>query len=114
MRLVRQTAIVAVLAAVPHLLIAQRAAVPPQDPTTLVNAKVVNVRDGKIVFNATIVLRDGKIASVGTGAAAGTTVIDVGGRYVVPGLFDAHTHIANLRAARTALEPCYSGPTDLE
>ncbi|MGQ0643837.1 MAG: amidohydrolase family protein [Gemmatimonadaceae bacterium] len=105
MRSVRQTAIVVVLAAVPHLLIAQRAAVPPQDPTTLVNANVVNVRDGSIVPNATIVLRDGKIASVGTGvAAAGTMVIDVGGRYVVPGLFDAHTHIANLRAARAALE----------
>ncbi len=105
MRPVRQTAIVVVLAAVPHLLIAQRAAVPPQDPTTLVNANVVNVREGKIVPNATIVLRDGTIASVGTGAAAaGTMVIDVGGRYVVPGLFDAHTHIANLRAARTALE----------
>lgn len=104
MRPVRQTAIVTVLAAVPHLLIAQRAAVPPQDPTRLVNANVVNVRDGKIVPNATIVLRDGKITSVGTGAAAGTKVIDVGGRYVVPGLFDAHTHIADLRAARTALE----------
>jgi imidazolonepropionase-like amidohydrolase len=31
-------------------------------------------------------------------------VIDARGRYVVPGLIDAHTHIANLRAARTALE----------
>ena len=26
------------------------------------------------------------------------------GRYVVPGLIDAHVHIANLRALRTALE----------
>lgn len=95
----------AALAALPQILVAQRTSVPPQDPTTLVNANVVNVRDGRIVPNAKVVLRDGKIASVGTGAApAGTTVIDVGGRYVVPGLFDAHTHIANLREARTALE----------
>lgn len=105
MRSVRETAIVVVLAAVPHLLLAQRAAVPPQDPTTLVNANIVNVLDGTIVPNATIVLREGKIVSVGAGAAAaGTTVIDVGGRYVVPGLFDGHTHITNLRAARTAVE----------
>jgi imidazolonepropionase-like amidohydrolase len=66
---------------------------------------VVDVRDGRVVPNATVVLREGKIASVGSGAPpAGFTVIDARGRYVVPGLIDAHTHIANLRAARTALE----------
>jgi imidazolonepropionase-like amidohydrolase len=71
----------------------------------LVNANIVNVRDGKIITNATVLLRDGKISAVGSGApAAGAKVIDVRGRYVIPGLFDAHTHIANLRAARTALE----------
>ena len=31
-------------------------------------------------------------------------MLDVRGRYVVPGLIDAHVHIANLRALRTALE----------
>lgn len=97
--------IAAALAALPHILVAQHTSVPPQDPTTLVNANVVNVRDGRIVPNATVVLRGGKIASVGTGAApGGTTIVDVGGRFVVPGLFDAHTHITNLREARTALE----------
>ena len=105
MRFARQTAVVVVLAAVPHLLLAQRASVPSQDPTTFVNANVVDVRDGKVLPNATIIVRDGKIVSVGTGAAtAGTVVIDVGGRYMVPGLFDAHAHIMNLRAARRALE----------
>ena len=45
------------------------------------------------------------IESIGAGAApAGVTVVDVRGRYVVPGLIDAHVHIANLRALRTALE----------
>jgi imidazolonepropionase-like amidohydrolase len=84
---------------------AQRGALPPQEPTALINANVINVRDGKILANATVVLRDGKIASVGSGAApSGVTVIDIRGRYVIPGLIDAHTHIANLRAARTALE----------
>lgn len=97
--------IAAALAALPRILEAQPPSLPPQEPTTLVNANVVNVRDGRIVRNATVVLRDGQIASVGTGAApGGTAIVDVGGRYVVPGLFDAHAHITNLREARTALE----------
>ena len=84
---------------------AQRGQLAPQEPAALINANVINVRDGKILTNATVVLRDGKIAAVGSGAApGGVTVIDVRGRYVIPGLIDAHTHITNLRAARTALE----------
>jgi imidazolonepropionase-like amidohydrolase len=105
MRAARSAIVLAALAATPHLLSAQRApAVPPQQPTAIVNANVVDVRDGRVVPNTTVVLREGKIASVGSGAASGLTVIDARGRYVVPGLIDAHTHIANLRAARTALE----------
>jgi imidazolonepropionase-like amidohydrolase len=96
---------VAALAAAPSLVTAQRGPQPSAEPTALVNANVLNVRDGTIVRNVTVVLRDGKIASVGSGGTPpGATAIDVRGRYVIPGLFDAHTHIANLRAARTALE----------
>ena len=73
-------------------------------PIAIVNAHVVNVRTGSIARNTTVILRDGRIASVGPDAAAGATVIDARGRYVIPGLFDAHTHIGSLRAARTALE----------
>lgn len=84
---------------------AQTGPLPPQEPAALINANVVNVRDGKIVPKATVLLRDGKIVSVGSGAApSGVKVIDVRGKYVIPGLIDAHTHIANFRAARTALE----------
>jgi imidazolonepropionase-like amidohydrolase len=65
----------------------------------------VNVRTGAIQRNATVVLRGGRIASVGTGAApAGTRAIDLGGRFVVPGLIDAHVHIASLPQLRAALD----------
>jgi imidazolonepropionase-like amidohydrolase len=84
---------------------AQPGAALPQEPLALVNANVVNVVDGSVRSNVTIALGDGKIASIGTTPApAGLRSLDVGGRYVVPGLIDAHTHIANLRALRTALE----------
>jgi imidazolonepropionase-like amidohydrolase len=50
-------------------------------------------------------VRDGKIVSVGSGAApAGTTIVDAKGKFVVPGFIDAHTHIDNFPAARRALE----------
>ena len=77
----------------------------PQPYLALTNARVVDVRTGRISSGATVVLRDGKVVSLGGAAApAGATVIDLGGRYLLPGLMDAHTHLDNLAAARRALE----------
>jgi imidazolonepropionase-like amidohydrolase len=73
-------------------------------PTTITNANVVNVRTGEITRNTTVFVRDGKIASIGAAAPAATTTIDARGRYVVPGLIDAHTHIADFASARRALD----------
>lgn len=83
---------------------AQRGPAMPE-VTALVNAQVVDVRTGRITPNATVVVRDGRIVSVGPAAAsAGGVVIDARGRYVIPGLIDAHTHIADFASARRALE----------
>ena len=47
--------------------------------------------------NGTIVLRDGKIAALGANVniPAGAETIDVSGKFVSPGIIDAHSHIAN-------------------
>jgi imidazolonepropionase-like amidohydrolase len=85
--------------------LAQRPAAPSNDPIALTHANVVNVRDGRVIANATIVLRDGRIASIDTSAApSGVRVIDLKGKYVLPGLIDAHTHADNVAAFRRALE----------
>lgn len=98
----------AVLVAVGAAAAAQGPAFPiPQPGLALANAHVVNVVDGSIQRNVTVLLRDGRIEAIrATPPAADMRYapIDLGGRYVVPGLIDAHVHIANLRALRTALE----------
>lgn len=77
----------------------------PGAPIAIVNANLVNVRDGRVTPNATIVIRGGKIESIGSGAApAGARVVDLKGKYALPGLIDAHTHAADFASFRRALE----------
>jgi len=77
----------------------------PAAPLAVINANLVNVRDGRVTPNSTIVIRGGKIESIGSGAApAGAQVLDLKGKYALPGLIDAHTHAADFAAFRRALE----------
>jgi len=78
-------------------------------PVMLVNASVVDTATGAVRRGQVLVLRDGRIESVSAAAPAAATAaaprrIDLGGRYVVPGLIDAHVHIASTAAMRAALE----------
>jgi imidazolonepropionase-like amidohydrolase len=86
-------------------LFAQPAAPPSSEPLALIHANVVDVRNGRIVANASVIIRNGRIESVGSGAAAaGVKTVDLKGKYVLPGLIDAHTHAADFAAFRRALE----------
>lgn len=79
----------------------------PPRPLVLVNATVLDGTGAPPVRGATVVVEGGRIVRVGTGDVArptGAEVIDVGGRWVLPGLIDAHTHVSTLDAARRALE----------
>jgi imidazolonepropionase-like amidohydrolase len=59
---------------------AQRPTANSNDPLALTNANVVNVRTGRIIVNTTIVLRNGKIESIGSNARpADTKVVDLKG-----------------------------------
>ena len=68
---------------------------------TLAAAQDIAIRAGNLIDPATgnvsknqvIVVRDGKIASVGGAVPGGAKLIDLANEWVMPGLMDAHTHI---------------------
>jgi len=71
----------------------------------VVNAdRMLDVVSGKLIDHPQIIIRDGRIASIGRqGAAipAGATVTDLPGMTLLPGLIDMHVHLTS--------DPHYSG-----
>jgi predicted amidohydrolase YtcJ len=74
---------------------------------TLVNGRIHTMDAGNTVAS-TVTIRNGRIAAVGSaGPAAGSRVMDLGGRTVVPGLIESHIHsvsLANRPGYHTILE----------
>ena len=62
--------------------------------TTLVRAKAyVDVDKGRLVSPANILVEDGMIRAINEDAPADARVIDLGERYLLPGLMDMHVHL---------------------
>lgn len=75
-------------------------------PLVLQHATVIDGLGGEPLRDATLIVRDGKIEALATGALnlpAGAIVLDLKDRWLLPGFIDAHTHIADLQSARAAL-----------
>ena len=68
------------------------------DPVTFITGATLLTASRGAIENGEIVVRDGRIAEIGTGleAPAGATVVDAAGKYVTPGIIDAHSHLAAL------------------
>ena len=67
----------------------------PAQHLTITNATVVDVSTGALRRGTTIVIDGNRIASVGASSAATRPrrhVVDATGMYVIPGLWDMHTH----------------------
>ncbi len=76
----------------------------PQPFLALTNANVVDVRSGQILHEVTVVLKEGKIESVGSNPPpSGAEVVDLGGLYITPGLFEGHYHGSSVASAHRAL-----------
>jgi imidazolonepropionase-like amidohydrolase len=72
----------------------------------ITNATVIDGVASAPVRDATVVVRDGRIERIATGRIDlpnGATVLDLKGRWLLPGLIDAHVHLRDLTSARAAL-----------
>ena len=110
---VRLAAASALIAAIVALMAATPAPLSAQD-LVLVNARVVDVTDGSVSEPATVIVEDGRITRIvegeGGDAPPGATTVDLMGRYLAPGLMDAHVHVGSAADARRAL---YMGVTTM-
>ena len=72
----------------------------------VVHANLIDGIGNDPLRDMTVVVADGRIERIEAGSIpipAGVSVIDLKGRWLLPGFVDAHAHIADLRAARAAL-----------
>jgi hypothetical protein len=72
----------------------------------ITHANVIDGVSATQVRDATILIRDEKIESIVTGNVnipRGASVLDLKGRWLLPGFVDAHAHLSDLAAARRAL-----------
>jgi imidazolonepropionase-like amidohydrolase len=71
---------------------------PPAKPATVVlkAARLFDGKSGAEVQNGMVIVDGGKITAAGSGLAvpAGATVLDLGDTTLLPGLIDAHVHLA--------------------
>lgn len=61
------------------------------------NVTVVNVADGAVIQNRSILIHGGKIAAVGIGITptSGAQIVEGTGKFVIPGLWDMHVHLTS-------------------
>jgi Tol biopolymer transport system component len=69
----------------------------PQGTVAFTNGRVITMRGDEVIEHGTVVVTGNRIAAVGPAAdvpiPAGAKVIDVAGKFVMPGLIDMHGHI---------------------
>jgi len=72
----------------------------------ITHANVIDGVSAVPLLDATVIVRDGRIENVVAGKPelpSGATVLDLKGRWLLPGFVDVHAHLADMSAARRAL-----------
>jgi imidazolonepropionase-like amidohydrolase len=79
---------------------------PANDTLAIVHANVIDGISNAPLLDATVVVVSGHIQSIGRNSDAssgGAQVLDLKGKWLLPGFVDAHAHIGDLASARRAL-----------
>jgi imidazolonepropionase-like amidohydrolase len=75
--------------------------------TAIVSTTVLPMTGGAPALNTTVIIRDGRIASMGPSDAvevpANARAIDGRGKYLMPGLVEMHSHLSKARASALGL-----------
>ena len=58
-----------------------------------------------IKYNYTLLVRDGRIEDIVEEIPAGAEIVDLGGRWVIPGLINAHGHVSGMWADDSITDP---------
>jgi imidazolonepropionase-like amidohydrolase len=69
---------------------------PAEGTTVLTNARLFDGTGSPVRDGVAVTITDGRVASVSEGSvevSTGATTIDLGGRFLMPGLIDCHTHL---------------------
>ena len=76
------------------------------NPPVLIRNATIMTAAGQEIASGSILLRDGRIVSVGTAveAPADAVVVDATGKYVTPGIIDDHSHLGVYAAPGTDAE----------
>ncbi|MFK7913054.1 MAG: amidohydrolase family protein [Pseudomonadales bacterium] len=66
----------------------------PTGAVALTNARIVTMAGAKVIESGTVLVRENRIESVGADleVPAGTAVVDLAGKTVIPGIIDIHAH----------------------
>ena len=97
MRTIRQLAVAAITLVASAVSIQSQAAPQPAGPVTAIRAgRIVDPETGTSATNQVILVQNGRFTAIGANVAIppGATVIDLSQFSVVPGLVDAHNHLA--------------------
>jgi imidazolonepropionase-like amidohydrolase len=84
---------------------------PDPAPLAITHVTVIDVVGGGDLPDRTVIIRNGRIASIDSGGAvqpAGMRVLDGRSRYLVPGLWDMHVHVAAGPVTDTLLLPLFT------
>lgn len=97
--LARCAAVLVLMGAIPATIRAQQAA-PEAAPLVFDGVTVVDVEHGTLLADQRVVIAGRRIDTVGSSRAIaiprGAQVVDAKGKYLIPGLWDMHTHLAKI------------------